>query len=213
MVVVVGVLLVLGILAGVVWWLVVTPAEFTKLPHGGQMGEDQLGRQFGADAWYVVIAVPTGLVAGGLLTWWRSAHVLGTVAALLLGAVVAAAAMSLTGHLLGPQDPTAALGAAKLGSRVPESLDVGLRPVWPLWAYLEDTISVYLSWPVGLLVGALLVLVGRGPEDQPTPAPDTRVRDADHAAVDDRDAEHRGAGHRLWWCWDAGYPGGHHCVS
>jgi hypothetical protein len=193
--VVVGVLLVLGILAGVVWSLVVTPAEFTRLPHGGQMGEDQLGRQFGADGWYVVIAVLTGLVAGVLLSWWRSTHVLATVAALVAGALVAAAAMSLTGHLLGPEKATTALDAAKLGSRVPEGLDVGLRPVWPLWPYLKDTLSVYLSWPVGVLVGALLVLVGRGPEDDAAAgSPGADRQEADTPAVDSSDVLPRSPG-------------------
>lgn len=171
--VVIGVLLVLGVLAGVLWSVLVTPAEFTKLPTGGSMGEDQLGRQFGADAWYVVIAVLTGLAAGAVLSWWRSSSVLVTSAALLLGAVVAAVAMAVTGHLLGPGDPETALAAAKVGTAVPEALDVGIRPVWPLTHYLKDTLPVYLSWPVGVLIGALLVLVGRGDDEDQTPGPDT----------------------------------------
>jgi hypothetical protein len=160
--VVVGVLVVLGVLAGVLWAQVVTPAEFTKLAKGGAMGEDQLSRQFAADGWYVVIAALTGLVAGAVLSWWRSTDVLVTGAALLAGAVLAAVAMALTGHLLGPGDPETALAAAKVGARVPDSLDLGTRPVWPLTAYLADTLAFYLSWPVGVLAGALVVLVGGG---------------------------------------------------
>jgi hypothetical protein len=164
-VVVVAVLLALGVLGGVLWSQVVTPAEFTKLAKGGAMGEDQLSRQFGADGWYVVIAAVTGLVAGAVLSWWRSTDALVTSAALVGGAVVAAVAMALTGHLLGPADPERALAVARVGARVPSSLDVGMRPVWPLAAYLEDTLAVYLAWPVGVLAGALLVLVGRARED------------------------------------------------
>ena len=164
-VVVVGTLLVLGVLAGVLWSVVVTPAEFTKLAKGGAMGEGQLGRQFGADGWYVVIAVLTGLAAGAVLSWWRSRSALVTSAALVVGATVAAIAMALTGHLLGPGDPDAALAAAKIGSQVPEALDVGTRPVWPLTDYLQNTLPFYLAWPVGVLAGALVVLLGRGQED------------------------------------------------
>jgi len=167
-VVVVVVLLVLGVLAGVLWSAVVTPAEFTKLAEGGAMGEEQLSRQFGADGWYVVIAAVTGLVAGAVLSWWRSTNALVTSAALLAGAVLAAVAMALTGHLLGPADPERALAAAQVGVRVPNSLDVGGRPVWPLAAYLEDTLAFYLAWPVGVLAGALLVLVGRAGEEDRT---------------------------------------------
>ena len=46
--VVLGSFLVLGVLSGVLWWWVVTPAEFTKLPNGGSMSEVELGKQFDA---------------------------------------------------------------------------------------------------------------------------------------------------------------------
>jgi hypothetical protein len=146
--VVIGVLLVLAVLCGVLWWQVVPPAEFTKLANGGAMDEDQLSRRFGADGWYVALAVPTGFVAGLLLSWWRARDALLTSAALLVGSVLAAAVMALVGHLLGPADPRAALAAAKVGARVPERLDV-------------DTVIVYLAWPVGVLAGALVILLGR----------------------------------------------------
>jgi hypothetical protein len=170
--VVLGIMVILGVLAGVLWFLVVTPAEFTKLATGGEMGEDELGRQFGADGWYVVIAVLTGLAAGTVLSWWRSTSVVVTTVALLVGAVVAAVAMALTGHLLGPADPQGVLAAAKVGTKVPEALDVGMGPVWPLTEYLEDTVAIYLAWPVGVLVGVLLVIVGQRPEEDTVPGSD-----------------------------------------
>jgi hypothetical protein len=151
----------------VLWSLVVTPAEFTKLARGGEMGEDQLGMQFGADGWYVVIAAVTGLAAGAVLSWWRSTSVAVTTVALLVGAVVAAVAMALTGHLLGPPDPQRVLAAAKVGATVPEALDVGMGPVWPLTDYLQDTLAIFLAWPVGVLAGVLLVIVGGRPEEDP----------------------------------------------
>ncbi len=187
-VVVLAVLLVLGALAGVLWSLVVTPAEFTKLAQGAQMGEDQLGRQFGADGWYVVIAVLTGLVAGVVLSWWRAGSVAVTTVALLVGAVVAAVAMALVGHLLGPPDPKGALAVAKVGATVPEALDVGMGPVWPLTDYLKDTLAVYLAWPVGVLVGVLLVLVGTGRDEDRASGPDgPRTRSSGAPEVDDSD--------------------------
>ena len=73
---VLGVFLVLGVAgraAVVGCWS--TPAEFTKLASGGAMGENELGKQFGADGWFVVIGfarrrwsaglVLTGLAAAG----------------------------------------------------------------------------------------------------------------------------------------------------
>ncbi len=93
-----------------------------------------------------------------LLTWWRARDVLLTSVLLVLGTVLAAVAMELTGHLLGPGDPGAALAAAKVGGRVPERLDV-------------DAFTVYLAWPISALVGALVVLLNVTPRNQPDSTP------------------------------------------
>jgi hypothetical protein len=146
--VVIGSFAVLGVLCGVLWWLVVTPAEFTKLRNGATMSELELSKQFAADGYYVVIAAVVGVVAGVALTWWRSRDALLTSALLALGSVLAAALMAGTGHLLGPGPTSAALAAAKVGEKVPERLDV-------------DTFVVYLAWPLAVLLGACVVLFGK----------------------------------------------------
>jgi hypothetical protein len=163
------VLVVLGVLGGVVWSVVVTPAEFTKLANGGAMNEPALGAQFGADGWYAVIGGAAALVAGVVVTWWRSRDALLTAVLLLVGAVLAAVLMALTGHLLGPGDPRKALLAAKVGAKVPESLGLGVLPPTPFGAYLKQTAMFYLSWPVGAMAGGLLVLLLRGPVRTSTP--------------------------------------------
>jgi len=144
--VVIGILLVLGLAGGVLWWLLVDPAAYTKTRDGGVMSEAALRRQFSADGVYAVIAAVTGLVAGLVLTWWRSRDPLLTSLLLILGAALAAAVMALTGLLLGPGDPGTALREAKVGAQVPLRLEV-------------DTFSVYLVWPVAVLAGALVVLL------------------------------------------------------
>ena len=146
--VVIGTFVVLGVLSGVLWWWVVPPAEFTKLPRGGSMSEVDLGKQFAADGFYVVIAAVVGVLAGLALAWWRSRDLLLTSALLVVGSALAAVLMAVTGHLLGPGPTRAALAAATVGAKVPERLDV-------------DTVAVYLSWPVAVLLGASLVLFGR----------------------------------------------------
>jgi hypothetical protein len=57
--------------------------------------------------------------------------------------------MWLVGHVLGPGDTGTALQAAAVGSTVPERLGVD---VW----------TDFLAWPVAVLGGALVVLLGRG---------------------------------------------------
>jgi len=150
--VVLGSLLVLGVLAGVLWWLLVDPAQFTKTAQGGAMSENELAKRFGADAWFVVVGLGGGLVAGLVLGAWRSRDPLLVSGLLLVGSLLAAGTMLLVGHLLGPGDPRAALRAAQVGAKVPETLGV-------------DTPLAVLGWPIGVLAGALLVLLGRAPEE------------------------------------------------
>jgi hypothetical protein len=174
-VVVLGVLVVLGAACGLLWFQVVSPAEFTRLARGGSMDEAELARQFGADAWFAVIAVVAGGISGLLLARWRSRDPLLTAALLLVGSVLAAVVMALVGHWLGPGDPRAALRTVAVGARVPERLDVGSAPVWPLWGYLQDTATVYLAWPVAVLLGALFELVGRQGDDSSGPSGDSDI--------------------------------------
>jgi hypothetical protein len=141
----VGALAALGVLCGVLWWLAVDPAEFTKLHGGAAMGEVQLGKRFNADGWYVVLALVPGFVAGLVLTWWRSRDPLLTSGLLVAGSVAAAAVMAFVGHLLGPPDPSTVLASGDVGTRAAVQLGV---TAW----------TAYLAWPVGVLAGALLVL-------------------------------------------------------
>lgn len=144
---------VLGVLCGVLWWVLVDPAQFTKRPSGGTMGEIELGKRFDTDGWYTVLAVVPGFLAGLLLTWWRDRDFRLTTVLLVPGAAVAAVLMAVVGRLLGPGDPDIALEAAKLGARVPVEL-----------AVTAD--AVYLTWPIAVLLGSLVVLWS-SPEDPP----------------------------------------------
>lgn len=143
----------LGVLCGVLWWLLVDPAQFTKRASGGTMGEIELGRRFDTDGWYTVLAAVPGFLAGLSLTWWRDRDFRLTTVLLVPGAAVAAVLMAVVGRLLGPGDPDAALEAAKLGARVPVEL-----------AVTAD--AVYLTWPIAVLLGSLVVLWS-SPEDPP----------------------------------------------
>jgi len=165
---IVGSCLVLGVVCGVLWWMLVDPPTYTKVRQGGSMSELQLGQRFDGDGWYAVIAVVSGLFTGAVLTWWRSRDFVVTTMLLLVGAAVAALVMAVTGRLLGPGDPDVALAAADLGEGVPEQLNVTVA-------------TTYLVWPIAVLVGALMVLWSqpRGePRGEPGAEPDEVARDA-----------------------------------
>jgi hypothetical protein len=177
-VVILGTSLVAGLLCGVLWWLLVEPAEYTRGPAGGlTMSEVELSQRFNADGWYSVIALVVGFVGGLALTWWRARNLLLTTVLLLPGAGVAATAMALVGRSLGPGDPDTAVHAVQQGESVPVELTVLAT-------------SSYLMWPIGVFFGAVMVLWSstrvpgedvRVPEDRwsqepPDVAPEPRER-------------------------------------
>ena len=140
---------------GVVWWLLVTPATFTKQRGGGAMDETELGQRFAADGWYVVVAFVAAVLCGLVVVRWHQRDSLRAVGLLLVGSVLATLAMVGIGMLLGPGNTQAALTAARPGQHVPVPLSV-----------MSST--AYLSWPLGVALGALVVL-GFTDEQHPEP--------------------------------------------
>lgn len=142
---VLGTYLVLGVLCGLLWWMLVDPAMYTKLGPDLVMDPQELGKRFDGDGWYAVIGVVAGLVSGCAVTWWRARDFRLTTVLLVVGACLAAAAMAGVGYLLGPADPHAALASAREGDQIPVQLLVTAK-------------AAYLVWPISALVGALMVL-------------------------------------------------------
>jgi len=58
---VLGTFLLLGVVCGVLWWLLADPAAFTKTADGVEMSEVELIRRFDVDGWYAVIAAVAGM--------------------------------------------------------------------------------------------------------------------------------------------------------
>ena len=143
---VLGTSLVLGLVGGVLWWLLTEPALFTVGEKGALgMGEVELADRFSATGWFTVLAVVLGVLSGGALTWWRNRDPILTAGLLVLGSVVGTAAMVGVGRLLGPPDPAVAAASARPGDLVPAALEVGAT-------------AAYLVWTIAALAGALMVL-------------------------------------------------------
>lgn len=143
---VLGTSLVLGLVGGVLWWLLTEPAVFTVGEEGTLgMGEVELADRFSATGWFTVLAAVLGALSGGALTWWRNRDPILTVGLLVLGSAVGTATMTGVGRLLGPPDPDVAAAAAQSGDLVPAALEVGAG-------------VTYLVWTIAALAGALMVL-------------------------------------------------------
>lgn len=143
---VLGSYLALGLVAGVLWWLVVDPARFVLGENGGLgMDEVELGRRFADDGWYAVIGGVLGLLSGAVLTWWRDRDPLLTAGLVLAGSLAAGVLTALVGGLLGPVAPEAAALTAASGEVLSDNLEVA-------------GLVGYLVWPITALGGALLVL-------------------------------------------------------
>lgn len=140
-----GTFLLLGVLSGVLWWVLVEPAEYTKGRGGVAMGELELAERFSADGWYAVVALVAGFLGGVGVTWWRTRDFRVTTLLLVPGAAIAAATMALVGRMLGPEAPEAGADLLRRGQSVPAELAV-------------TALSAYLMWPIAVLAGALMVL-------------------------------------------------------
>jgi hypothetical protein len=143
---VLGTSLVLGLVGGVLWWLLTEPALFT-VGEGGTlgMGEVELADRFSATGWFTVLAAVLGALSGGALTWWRNRDPILTAVLLVVGSAVGTATMAGVGRVLGPPDPEVAAVTAQPGDLVPAALEVGAG-------------ASYLVWTIAALAGALMVL-------------------------------------------------------
>jgi hypothetical protein len=147
--VVLAVFAVAGLLAGLLWAQLTEPVQVTKGPAGTGIDEVELGHQFAADGWFLVIGGVAGIALGAAVTAWgvvRGRQLVSLVLLVLAGAALATVVMRLTGRVAGPGDPEAVLADAPVLSTAPARLEVH-APV------------VDLTWMVAVLLGTLGVLL------------------------------------------------------
>ena len=148
--------LVVGIVAAVLWRLIVQLPSYVVQPDGSAtVTERALTEFFAADAWYVVLGVVFGAVIG-IFTWRRFKH-LGWVSAFLavgLGALAGVVCWQL-GQLLGGASFDERLATAKPGDLVPIGLMLRSPSALAVWAFAAVT---------PILLGSAL-----GPDDEAAP--------------------------------------------
>lgn len=136
---------IVGVVAGVVWVLVVNPPEVTRAGGRATVPPEELARQVGMDGWFALIALVAGALSGVLLMVWRRRDPLLMVALVALGGGLASWLMITTGKALGPADELSALRQLPDGSHVSEHLRLHASGV--AWV-----------WPIAAVFGALLYL-------------------------------------------------------
>lgn len=160
---VLGSAVVVGIVAGIVWWQLADPSLWEARDTGIVLTEEASRGQFSV----VVVFTLVGAIAS--LLWAVGATVLlrgigwPVVATAVVGAGLASVVAWQLGMTLGPPSPASVSGLS-VGDTVPDQLRV-------------DGIAPFIVWPMAALVGVLLATWGQGSGDHDDPADDDQADD------------------------------------
>jgi hypothetical protein len=144
-----------GAVAGVVWERIWSPTVGVAVDHQWTAG-DAIGLQheFSGTGWYVVVASVAGILTGVVVALLAHRMPLLTLAAVVVGSVLAAWLMLVVGTALGPPDHEVVAATAADGTRIPMALSVTGR-------------SAFTSLPAGALIGLMVVFIGLAPRRHP----------------------------------------------
>lgn len=129
-----------GVLAAVVWeWLWIPP---TGVAVNGEwfLDSEGLPRDVSGTGLYVLVAVVVGVLLGTIAAMTARSRELVTLAAVVLGSVLAAAVMGVVGPALGPPDPRPLAVSADDRTPLPADLRV-------------EGAAAYAALPAGALTG------------------------------------------------------------
>jgi hypothetical protein len=135
-----------GALSGWLWYHLWTPPHGVVADHQWFLDPAEAGLRgdFPGTGWYVVVAVPAGLLLGAASAYLLDRSELATLAAVAVGSLLAGWLMLRVGLHLSPPDPDTLARTAKDGTELPGRLHVSRLPP-------------KLSYPAGALLGLALV--------------------------------------------------------
>lgn len=171
---------VLGVVAGVLWWVLTPLPQATRVGNAASLDPEQLTGEVAVDGWFAVIATPLGLLSGIALLAWRRRDPLVMVVLTVAGAALASLLMVLLGRLLGPGDVVTAL----------RELPEGGKASIPLKLHAQ---GVTLLLPAAAALGALVQLWVLRRDDGPGDGTSGGGASGDGASGDGAAAERSGA--------------------
>lgn len=151
--VIVGVLGLVGVLAGVAWewvWRPPTGVVFSDRWVLEPAGPDLA---FSGTGWYVVVAGLAGLLSAAVIAWLVAGHELLTLASVVVGSVLAGWLMLTVGQALGPGDPQVLAVGRQDYTELPSDLRLADDPDPALGS------SALVAFPFGALAGLAVVFL------------------------------------------------------
>ena len=122
--VIVLVFAVAGVICGFIWEAAWSPEPGEVVKHVWYpfSWDRAMPTDFAGTGWYVVVSIVAGVVLGGLLSWLQDRSELVTLAAVVVGGLLAAYLMRVVGLHRGPGDPQRIAKTAADGTKLPSEL-------------------------------------------------------------------------------------------
>lgn len=145
---VLGVLIAAGAVAGLVWHLVAPRTEYVFRDGVAQFTQTVPSTPVAADGWFAVIALVAGVLSGSLTQALLHRRIVGAVIGLALGTVFASLITWQVGHWFGSAEFEQAVRTAENATTVLAPLDVrakGVLTLWPLAAMLTIFLGTFID--------------------------------------------------------------------
>lgn len=172
---------VLGAVGGWWWWHWWSPAPTGRI-YDTQAGrtwypdpfDPGVARDFSGTAEYVVIGLALGALLGIVGGWLTRRRPVAGLAAVVLGAAVAAGVATAVGLAQSPPDPQLRADDVKVGTRLPGHLELASATI-DLPAIGDVSVTTpWLMWPVAGAGGFLLVMLAIGATERRPAEPSPR---------------------------------------
>lgn len=146
-----------GALAGFVWervWDAPVGVAFQDQWFLEPAGPDY---SFSGTGWYVIVALVAGALTTIVLAWWWPRHEVMSLAAIVVGSMLAGWVMFTMGHALGPPDPQLLAAGKEDLTAIPSDLTLAGVDGRPRLFRLDS--SAMAAFPIGAMLASIYVFL------------------------------------------------------